>query len=137
MKFEVGDRVKIIKGSSLSNCSWASSMDKYVGEEFVIDIIIKGDRAEYKAWYFMFEWLIPACETISKKETIMNTLSNIAKKLFDADTQVLVKAGYLESNMELSCKGKEALAAINLEANKAALVVLAQADLDEEAKKCK
>jgi len=44
------------------------------------------------------------------------------KRLLDEDTQTLVKAGYINGDLELTEAGKKALWAIIFTANKAALV---------------
>ncbi len=63
------------------------------------------------------------------------SLSSIAKRLLDADTKVLIKAGYMHSDLSLTEKGLKSLTSIVFEQNKAAVVAEAQADLDEAAKK--
>jgi hypothetical protein len=62
-------------------------------------------------------------------------LSAMLKLMLGADEQVLYKAGYINGDLELTEKGKAGLVAILFAANKATLVKLAQADLDEEASK--
>lgn len=69
---------------------------------------------------------------IKPKKSLMNKLSIIAKKLLDADTATLVKAGYLDSELDLTEEGGEALDAILFAANKAALVEAANEKLAEE-----
>ncbi len=59
------------------------------------------------------------------------SLSTIAKRLLDADTKTLIKAGFLDTELRLTDKGKAELNAILFEANKTALVVAAQAVIDE------
>jgi hypothetical protein len=59
-------------------------------------------------------------------------LNNFMKKMLDKDTQTLIKAEYINGDLLLTQKGKEALDSINFQANKAELVKLAQEDLDEE-----
>ena len=54
------------------------------------------------------------------------------KKLVDADTQALVKAGYINGDLELTDEGKNELMALVFDANKAALVVAAQAKLTQK-----
>lgn len=69
---------------------------------------------------------------IKPKKTLMNKVSTMMKKLLDADTQTLVKAGYLNGDLDLTDKGKTALNTIVFMANKADLVVSAQEAIDEE-----
>lgn len=70
-------------------------------------------------------------EVCDKKTKRMNRVSAMMKRLLDADTQTLVKAGFLDQNLELTEHGCDALDAILFDANKAALVKLAQEKLDE------
>ncbi len=61
------------------------------------------------------------------------SLSTIAKKLFDADTKTLIKAGFLDQHsLTLTDAGRAQIWAILFEQNKAALVAAAQADIDEK-----
>ncbi len=74
-------------------------------------------------------------ELIKRKQGLMKNLGIMLKKLVDADTQTLLKAEYLNGDLELTDAGERALLAILFSANKAELVALAQAELDEAAKK--
>jgi len=74
-------------------------------------------------------------QLIKRKAKNMNRLTPMQKRLLDADTQTLLKAGYLDSELDLTDAGQEVLDGIMFEANKAALVAAAQARLDEESKK--
>lgn len=69
------------------------------------------------------------------KKPFMKTISNMMKKLLDADTQALVKAGYINGDLELTTEGGQALQMISFIANKAELVKMAQEKIIEEAKK--
>lgn len=71
------------------------------------------------------------------KERKPMKLSVMQKLLMAKDDQTLTKAGYLDGDMDLTEEGQEALDSILFAANKAALVVLAQAVLDEEAAEAK
>ena len=55
------------------------------------------------------------------------------KRVLDADTQTLVKAGFINGDLELTDKGSDALTDIVFAANKALMVTAAQAVLDAEA----
>ena len=74
-------------------------------------------------------------EKIINKKPIMQKLNVMMKKLLDADTQTLVKACYIDGDLELTEEGKDALLATVFDTNKAALVALATAKLAEETKK--
>lgn len=66
------------------------------------------------------------------EKSIMQKVSTMMRKLLDADTQVLVKAGYINGDLELTDEGVSALNTVLFTANKAALVALAQEKIDEE-----
>lgn len=82
----------------------------------------------------MFTLKVAADWMSDKNKKQMNTVSSLMKRLLDADTQVLVKAGFLDNSLELTSEGIAALRAIMFETNKAALVAEAQAKLDVEKK---
>lgn len=60
------------------------------------------------------------------KKTVMKKLNNFLKKLVDADTQELLKAGLLNGDLELTCQGIYELQAIMFFANKDAMVARAK-----------
>ena len=66
------------------------------------------------------------------KQTLMNKLSLMMKKLLDSDLQTLVKAGYIDGNLELTAEGKTALDSVLFDNYKSDLVVLAQEKIVEE-----
>ncbi len=69
----------------------------------------------------------------------MKKLSVMLKKLVDQDTQDLVKAGYLDGELNITHMGERALITHLFFAHKSDLVALAKADIEEvekeEAKK--
>lgn len=86
----------------------------------------------------MFERMNYSIEQIylklDRKEKTMSTIGSMMKRLLDKDTQILVKAGYINGDLELTDKGKSALWAILFSANKEALVAEAKEVLDAEKK---
>jgi hypothetical protein len=70
----------------------------------------------------------------TKKQTITMKITNLVKKLVDADTQALIKAGYLNGDLELTSQGRAELETIAFTANKEALVALAKEKVAEESK---
>ena len=73
-------------------------------------------------------------ETLPKtKKPLMKQLSSMMKRWLDADTQTLVKAGFINGDLELTDKGSDSLTDIIFAANKALMVTAAQAVLDAEA----
>lgn len=59
-------------------------------------------------------------------------LNSMMKRLLDASTKKLIKAGYIDGDLMLTEKGKLALFTILFAANKEELVKLAEEDLKEE-----
>lgn len=78
-------------------------------------------------------------ENTSHKPTMIKKLSNFYKKFTDVKTQALVKAGYLNGDLEPTPKAYDKLEEISFFANYEALVVAAQEEITEaeaeEAKK--
>lgn len=68
----------------------------------------------------------------SVNKSLMAKASTIMKKLIDADTRLLVKAGFLDSELNLTDDGVDALNAIEIEKFKPELVSLAKEKLAEE-----
>lgn len=84
-------------------------------------------------FFSSFDFIQPI---IKPKKSIMKTLNNFITKLVDADTQALLKAGYLNGDLLPTCEGIKALEEILFFANKQALVDSAKAKIAaEEAKK--
>lgn len=71
-------------------------------------------------------------EIKNKKRNIMQKITPMLKRLLDADGRMLYKAGFLDSEMELTSKGNDALQTLVFDANKVALVKLAKEDIREE-----
>lgn len=61
-------------------------------------------------------------------------LTAIAKRLFDADTKKLIKAGYLDTCLNLTEKGKNMMWAILLEKTKEDLLKAAEEEINESSK---
>lgn len=59
-------------------------------------------------------------------------LSTIAKRLLDKDTKTLAKAGYIDSELNITRHGWDKLKALIFEANKTELVKMATEELEEE-----
>lgn len=68
------------------------------------------------------------------KKPFMKKLGTMMKKLLDADTQELVKAQYINGDLELTAVGKDALWTIIFSANKQALVDMAKEENVESEK---
>jgi len=82
-----------------------------------------------------FEAFIDYSTQAKPKQTTMTKITNMFKTLLDSDTQTLVAAGYLDSNLEITSVGFDALNTILFVANKAALVAAAIEKIVEDTKK--
>lgn len=69
-----------------------------------------------------------------KPKKRMPTLSNIAKKILDPDLRALVEVGYLDSELELTDEGEEAVLELMFFANKEELAKQAKKELKERKK---
>jgi len=69
----------------------------------------------------------------------MKKLSQMMKKLLDGETKTLIKAGYINGDLDLTNEGMRALLTILFmgEGIKAELTAMAQEELDEADKKNK
>lgn len=62
----------------------------------------------------------------------MTRISATAKKLFDADTKTLIKAGYLDNCLNVTQEGRDAMWPILMDAHKKDLVAAAKEQFAEE-----
>lgn len=69
---------------------------------------------------------------LENKKTIMQKVSLMMKKLLSKDIQTLVKAGYINGDLDLTERGKDVLLAQLFESNRAELVKSAEEELAEE-----
>lgn len=91
-------------------------------------------KGNYKILSRDYSSLTPFIKYQPTNKPIMKTLTTMMQKLLDAPTQTLVKAGYINGDLELTNEGNNALMAILFVANKDALVADAQTKLDAEKK---
>jgi hypothetical protein len=73
-------------------------------------------------------------EEFNKQPLTTKIMNRIKKALLSKDDKTLIEAGYLDSDLDLTSRGKNALEFILFTANKEELVKMAQADLDEQKK---
>ncbi len=82
-----------------------------------------------KAGYFAGELIVG--EPI-KTSLITKTMNFIKKSLLSKDDKTLIKAGFMDENLNLTTTGKEANEYINFTANKAKLVEMAEEKIAED-----
>ena len=70
-------------------------------------------------------------ETIKLNKSRFMRITNLAKKLLDADTRTLIKTGYLNRDLEITEDGQDALLSILFTEKKAELVKMAQEEIEE------
>lgn len=73
-------------------------------------------------------------KTVDNSNAPMETTTDIQKNLLDADTQTLMKAGFLSDTLNLTEAGRIALTALMFVENKEALVTAAEEKIAEDAK---
>lgn len=135
-EFKVGDRIQ--------NVSKESAFDKTQGKpnnylKFGTVISLYGQGATLiKVQYDdgdMGSGEMENYKLVNKiKKTFMARVSILAKKLLDADTQALIKGGFVDSDLDVTNEGTRQLTAILLIANKAAMVEAANAVIAENEK---
>ncbi len=120
-KYKRGDKVEVIGNTSGHNIKLGTTLtflDYFRG----VGILVAENT-----YYYNFADVKKVNDTM--EATKINPL--VAANL-DADTQALVKAGYLDGRLMTTPKGLDALMAILYIANKATLVTDAKAELAEE-----
>lgn len=73
----------------------------------------------------------------SNNNSMLQTVGAMLKRLLDADSQKLYKAGFINGDLELTDEGTSALMSVLFDANKAALVKEAEEVIAEEERKSK
>lgn len=120
MYYKIGDRIFNI-GSGLTNSGKYGEVINIMGACVYIlyDDGEEGSSTDPEKWYKII------------KQPIMKNLNNMMKKLLDADTQALVKTEYINGDLELTSKAKEALFSMLYTDKKAELVALAKQEILE------
>lgn len=131
---KVGDVIKYKKDNSLWKISYINDQYAFFGK-----CINKGQGNWSKNYEGSATDLGQYTIVLNQKNNskMIQTLSSMLKRLLDADSQTLYKAGFINGDLELTDEGEKALMGILFDANKAALVVEAQAVIDDEAAKNK
>lgn len=93
---------------------------------------LNGFLNRYNGWW-IYESELVLLEP-NKEEQTMNPVSNMAKKFLDADTQSLIEAGYLSSNLELTNAGISVRDEIMFDAAQKELIKAAKAKIAEAKK---
>lgn len=142
-KFKVGDRVVatghednirpigegtvVSVGFKMVGVDWDGPIEQYHD--------CGGIARDNHGWYMSEDKLMHTSHHVGElttKQPIMQKLNSMLKRILDSESQTLYKAGYLNGDLELTNRGRDALNAILFTENKAKLVAAAQADLDEE-----
>lgn len=128
MQYKVGDRFRVVNRHP-DNTSYeglTGVVEQVLGTKRYEVLFENGVRCQ--GWTDQNDM-----EFISNdNKTQMKTLGTMMKRLLDKDTQTLVKAGFVNGDLELTEEGRKALLAIQFSEKKSELVILAQEVLDEE-----
>ena len=147
---KVGDRFRVVKGfnghhvggvvywqddeGTKDDCYMTTEYLEPVEEEvdtgtpFRVASLMFDQQAPIK--HYVDDWIEPELNKI--KQPITKTIMNrIKTALLSKADKTLIKAGFLNQDLELSQKGEEAMQFIAFEANKKALVEMAEADIKE------
>lgn len=147
-KFKKGDKLVMIPGTTDGECRCGNLREQF--QEGKCDYIVLNEEPSVDGtglnWTAFKETRITlshCCtinlayfECVTPPQSIMTKLTTIAKKLLDADTKALVKAGILDSELQITEDGEKFLLAQYLTDNKKALATEAQKIIDEQ-KDCK
>jgi hypothetical protein len=136
MSFQVGNRIRVTYPGESGGTTWSS----FEGTEKVGVIIeddnssrpyrIRGEESGEMWGWFCDSQLVLADS--SNKQTMTQKVGSMMKRLLDADTRKLVKAGLINGDLELTTEGQQALMAVLFEGNKAALVKEAEEIISEQ-----
>lgn len=140
MEYQIGDRIRnTAEGSSRNKNLWKKGTiyNKAWNGSEGYGYYIRYDDGESGFGHINDYRLLDATELASEdnKKPFMSKVSIMMKKLLDGDTQKLVKAGFINGDLMLTCEGTEALNAVLFSEHKEALVKLAEEKIAEEGKK--
>jgi len=126
-RLKIGDEIR-----TNGDCGRIRSRGFFTGKVISVNVDsfnVDSQSEGYRSWGIFFD--NPGeIKLLNRKEvTIMNKLSIMMKKLLSSDIQTLVKAGYINGDLNLTTEGERALNAVLFEANKKALVELAEKEL--------
>ena len=133
--YQVGDIIEVF-GTSRGN---------YTTDKAIVKKIIDGKHINYEGCeghsgfgYTNYAAIndVRLINHESKNDSIinksMNKISLMMKKLLNPDLQTLVKANFINGNLDLTDEGQKALNTILFSSNQKELVEMAEAKLDEE-----
>lgn len=101
------------------------------------DVFTKNGHKSREALDICKDCVETAYNMFQKKSLINRTLtmfSNIAKRLLDNNTKILIKAGFLSNDLQLTEKGEEVLLSTMLSANLETMVKEAEEVVAEQEK---
>jgi len=128
---KVGDVVRNIPGKNVA----CAELERDGSNTQKITKVGEGKIWINNCWHEGFEdYFLEVVETTqtNNKKSFMKNLTPMLKTLLDKPARTLFKAGYINGDLELTEEGRSALNTILFNANKVALVKMAQEVLDEE-----
>lgn len=111
------------QGVVVSRSSSSLSMQNYINVKYDDGATGQCIESEVPIYYKLI--------SVPNKKTVMKTISNFIKKMTDADTQDLLKAGYLNGDLEPTSKVDSKLREIHFFAHKKELVEAAREEIKE------
>lgn len=128
IKFKIGDKVRTFKDPSYGGVEGTGIVEDVL--EDGKKIIVRQDGSRIIFYYLTLNGFIKHINSMSKT-------TRIQKKLLDKDTQILIEAGYLSDNLEMTDAGEDELENIIFEEHMDKLVASAKEKLSEEKKESK
>ena len=139
MKFQVKDKVKIIRGEYSGKIGYVTHIinEHYYHIDEHLKVPFTGSFMDGYGKYYGHLLkddleLISSSESIKKKITIMNKLTSKIKRLFSPDLQTQYKAGLIDNCGDLTDKGQTELREIQRDKFSVELTAAAQNIIDEE-----
>lgn len=129
--YTVGMRIKNVGSYSTNKCDPNTNSGKTgiitdIGDEWVN---VKYDDGAFGSSNEPWKYY-----KIINKKTLMNKVSNMMKKLLDADTQKHIKAGFINGDLDITQAGKDALIELYYSEKKAELTKVADEVIAEAEK---
>jgi hypothetical protein len=138
MKIE--EYLKIAKTGDIidTSCPWGHlRLVVYVGLDFITCIWVEKVDGGYRARECWAQKVTGSCvweckiiENIYNNNKTMK-ITNLVKKILDKDTQILVKAGFINGDLQLTEEGTQELLGLLFLENKTKLVEIANEKINE------
>ena len=102
MKFEVGDKVRVVKKYEKDGCGWVRDMDRFIGKEFTVERITGLGNCEFEetCWSFPPESLelvtpITIDEIKQKIAELQDAVKKLEEEAKETDNSVVVDKKFM------------------------------------------